>query len=202
MVPKASVPGLGRGSPKTLRFLDIGFGSAARIARYARKPRSKNRLFYGIESEKQRTLVSSRQKNVKLMFGKAEERLKKIPSNSLHVVNMDFFPLTTQEGVVNGFTKQGIPRIELHTRVLFPKLMGEVWRVLKKNGRVCITVPAGAVGEMDIVLFQNGFKESSFTDVPKTQRDATPDMRGHFDLAKTHPDAIPVRMIAVKRVRP
>ena len=194
--------GLGRGSPKSFRFLDVGFGNAERIANYARKKRSKLRLFYGVEQEKQRTLVPSRQKNVKLMYGDVQAKLKKMPSNSLNAVNMDFFPLTAQRIRPNGFTAQGLPRFEATTQVLFPKLMGEIRRVLGKNGRLYLTVPAGAVSEMDAILYENGFKEMHFFNVPESQKNATQAMREHFKLAQTDPSARPVRMVVAKRVKP
>ncbi len=186
-------------SAKRLRMLDIGHGEAQRIARYARRARSKNRFFYGMEKERQFTFVPSRQHNVKLMIGDAEAKLRKLPSRSLDVVNMDFFDLTEASSKIDGFTKQGMPKIRVSTKVLFPTLLKEVKRVLDKNGRLFLTVQAGAVGDIDALLGNHDFIETRFFDVPENQKNATTEMRKHFELAKTKPSARPVRFIAVKR---
>lgn len=184
--------------PKRLKLLDIGFGNAQRIAKYAKRVRSAKRFFYGIEKEKQLTLVPARQHNVKLMIGDAQKKVDKLPSKSLDIINMDFFPLTKINSKVVGGNMHGL--IFNHEVVeVYPKLLASINRVLKKNGRLCLTVPAAAVGDVDAILYKNGFKEIYFYDVPASQKNFTSAMNGHFDLAKNDSSAIPCRVIAVKR---
>jgi SAM-dependent methyltransferase len=180
-----------------LRFLDIGFGNAKRIAACAARPRSSERLFLGIDADpdlkkKLQTLAS--RKNVRLDFAHARAGLAKIPAGSLHVVNMDFPTVIAEmEARLIQYKK---PVIFLHE---FPELLIGAKRVLRRNGRLYVTAPLGGVEPIKAYLQVAGFSEIRHWKLSEKEKNVTASTAEHFRMAKKDPLSTPFRISCVKR---
>ena len=197
MSPLIIIPPAKKPRPKGMRFLDIGFGKAERIASYARRPRSKNRFFMGIETKKRKGVrVPSRQHNVKLVIGDAVKRMKRLKPKSFNVINIDFVPFLRKEAVgVTGLQT----RIEARYVEAMPGLLKEARRVLPEGGRFYITVPFSDALETKVMMEKAGFKQTRADEVPESKMNTTDEMRKHFEYAETDITAMPWRVVGIKR---
>tara|TARA_Y100000310_G_scaffold327497_2_gene393966 strand:- start:1127 stop:1726 length:600 start_codon:yes stop_codon:yes gene_type:complete len=195
--PLIIIPPAKKPRPKGMRFLDIGFGKAERIASYARRPRSKNRFFMGIEAKKRKGVrVPSRQHNVKLVIGDAVKRMKRLKPKSFNVINIDFVPFLRKEAVgVTGLQT----RIEARYVEAMPGLLKEARRVLPEGGRFYITVPFSDALETKVMMEKAGFKQTRADEVPESKMNTTDEMRKHFEYAETDITAMPWRVVGIKR---
>lgn len=187
--------------PKRMRYLEIGFGKAERIARYARQKRSKKRVFRGIDLKKRTgLLVPTRQHNVKLMFGDAAKRMKKLPANSFDVIAMDFAEVLKKKATDTTVGEdKGIVRVRGQYVEAIPGFFAQAKRVLQNNGRIFITMPLSEIVEIESMLRKAGFAEIRHAEVPEKNKNNTYEMRKHFEYAETEYIAMPYLVSAVKR---
>jgi hypothetical protein len=94
-----------------------------------------------------------------------------------------------------GMTRTSFKEIVTQTS---PGLINQIMRVLKKKGRLYITVPAGGISAVDTVLGLAKVDYREFRPVPESKKNSTADMREHFNLAKTDPGARPYYFVVVK----
>ncbi len=124
---------------KKINMLDIGFEDAQKLISFASKRRHKNKKFLGIEWAKSN--LNTRYNNLKLIFGNAISKLRRMEQGSVKVVTADFL---FTEFKINGKESSDV---SLRKNILVEKkfdverlaLMKEVRRVLKSNGRFFVT---------------------------------------------------------------
>ena len=73
---------------RTLLFLDIGFEDAKKIKELAKKHPKKK--FMGVEWVK-KSKLQTRTHNLKLTYGDALSKLRRLPSASVNIITADFF---------------------------------------------------------------------------------------------------------------
>lgn len=156
------------------RVLELGFGDAKRISHLART--HKNIQFLGIELKKGKGF-QMRQHNLKLSFGDALKKIKRLPSKSCDVAYLDAFDLEPigAEKAQYGFFAHS----DLFVK-RFSNFLKDIRRVLLDNGRLHYSLSYGALKEFNLCLKNSGFKITQIGTIPKSRSKTTTDLECAF----------------------
>jgi len=189
-----------RQHPKaTINLLDFGFEDAKGLAYFASKRRHKNKKFMGIGWTKQKGLIT-RRRNLKLVWGDALSKARRIPSESVKIVTSDFL---FSEFKVGGADLTALGRFfEEVTQKMRIELAKQINRILVPNGRFVVTEYNQNIPPMQSVLAAAGF---SYTvkPLPETKFNRTKFLEMISAKLRTNPDLLnqmrPMQIIARKK---
>lgn len=157
---------------KRVSVLDLGFEDAKKLKELAKKKQHAKKRFLGVEWEK-RHKFQTRFHNLKLTYGDALSKLRRLPTASVNVITADFF---FSEFKVNGkeISDHASLRKELSEKYKKRKeaTLKEVSRVLPKNGRFFVLEYGSDLEKTINFLSQNGFVCTK-KPVSKSQMDRT-----------------------------
>ncbi len=142
---------------RRVSVLDLGFEDAKKLRELAKKKQHVKKKFLGVEWEKKQKL-QTRFHNLKLTYGDALSKLKRLPNESVNIITADFF---FSEFKVNGkeISDHASLRKELSEKYKKRKeaTLKEVSRVLPKNGRFFVLEYGVDLEKTISFLNQNGF---------------------------------------------
>lgn len=157
---------------KRVSVLDLGFEDAKKLKELAKKKQHAKKKFLGVEWEK-RHKFQTRFKNLKLTYGDALSKLRRLPSGSVNIITADFF---FSEFKINGkeISDHASLRKQLSEKYKKQKeaTLKEVSRVLPKNGRFFVLEYGLDLEKTISFLNQNGFVCTKKT-VPPNQMHRT-----------------------------
>lgn len=147
--------------PGRMSFLDLGAGSGERVTELAE--RKKKRIIAAIDLRPSRKLEHE-PKGLVVLRKSILNGLKMLPSNSVKVINSDFV-------LYSDITQAGLAEFSRHPAAYRKKILGEVKRVLAKNGRFYITEAMFSKPTILEELRQFGFEVAGITTQvkPKTE---------------------------------
>ncbi|MGI6589789.1 MAG: hypothetical protein ACOX1V_03970 [Candidatus Iainarchaeum sp.] len=157
------------GKKQNTSVLDIGFEDAKKIKELAKKHPKKK--FMGVEWVK-KSKLQTRTHNLKLTYGDALSKLRRLPSASVNIITADFF---FSEFKIKGRELSAFSlRKEMSEKFAKRKAdtLKQVSRVLAKNGRFFV-LEYGADLEKTISLLNNNGFVCTKKPVPKNQMDRT-----------------------------
>ena len=193
---------------KPISLLDLGFADAKRLtALSARHPKKR---FAGIETAKRNDLA--KRPNLKLHWGDAVGKLKRMRSGSVKIVTADFlFSELKTRGPSAGdlgemLDKAGIRLTEGMLGDYYKKrtaIVEQVRRVLVPKGRFVVIEYSANAGIIKRVLENSGFNCRTFP-VPEAEMEKTEILTLVKDLLITNPEQaesiLPMKIVARKRV--
>lgn len=157
---------------KRVSVLDLGFEDAKKLKDLAKKKQHAKKKFLGVEWEK-RQKFQTRFHNLKLTYGDALSKLKRLPSGSVNVITADFF---FSEFKIKGkeISDHASLRKQLAEKYKKQKeaTLREVLRVLPKNGRFFVLEYGRDLDKTIDFLNRNGFVCTKKT-VPQSQMHRT-----------------------------
>ena len=141
--------------PGRIHVLDLGFEDAQRLRELAQRHPEKK--FLGVEWTKGKG-VQTRRHNLKLVWGDALNKLRRLPTGSVNVATMDFllteFKIKGHELHEFGWKQQALAPLFMDRRL---KLLRELRRVLVPNGRLFINEYKGNLPCVTGLLNDAGF---------------------------------------------
>lgn len=142
---------------KRVSVLDLGFEDAKKLKEIAKKKQHAKKKFLGVEWTK-REKFNTRFHNLKLTYGDALSKLRRLPNGSINVITADFF---FSEFKVNGreLSEHASLRKEVSEKYKKQKeaTLKEISRVLPKNGRFFVLEYGADLEKTISFLNQNGF---------------------------------------------
>ena len=157
---------------KRVSVLDLGFEDAKKLKELAKKKQHAKKKFLGVEWEK-RHKFQTRFHNLKLTYGDALSKLRRLPNGSVNVITADFF---FSEFKMNGreLSEHSSLRKEMSEKYIKRKeaTLKEVSRVLPKNGRFFVLEYGVDLEKTISFLNNNGFVCTKKL-VPKSQMHRT-----------------------------
>lgn len=157
---------------RRVSLLDLGFEDAKKLRELAKKKQHAKKKFLGVEWVK-REKFNTRTHNLKLIYGDALSKLRRLPPSSVNVITADFF-----------FSEFKIKGREISTHASLRKVhdakynkqkaetVKQVSRVLRKNGRFFVLEYGVDLEKTISFLNSNGFVCTK-KPVPKSQMDRT-----------------------------
>jgi hypothetical protein len=142
---------------KRVSVFDLGFEDAKKLRELAKKKQHAKKKFLGVEWVK-REKLNTRFHNLKLTYGDALSKLKRMAPSSVNVITADFF---FSEFKINGkeISDHSSLRKKLNDKYQKRKIdtLKEVKRVLLPNGRFFVIEYGLDLEKTVALLTQNGF---------------------------------------------
>jgi len=168
-------------------LLDVGFEDAQKLVSFARKKSHRNKRFMGVEWTKQENL-RTRYHNLKLTYGDALSKLKRLPAASVKIITADFlfteFKIGGKESSDFGWRRASVETAYEKQRV---NVMKQVARVLLPNGRFIVTEYAENASITVRLLKDAGFEVYSVP-LKESEVRGTKFMEMILDRLKKHPE--------------
>ncbi|MBI2529747.1 MAG: hypothetical protein HYW05_01215 [Candidatus Diapherotrites archaeon] len=185
----------------TINLLDLGFEDAKGLTYFASKRQHKNKKFMGIEWTKQKGLMTRRH-NLKLVWGDALNKLRRLPSESVKIITADFlfteFKVGGFDPSVLGWRSTFFEKEFQNQRIEVAK---QIKRILVPNGRFVITEYNDNLRPTQEILNASGF---SYTIKPlsETKFSRTTFLGKISNYLEKNPElkdkVKPMRIIAIK----
>ncbi len=151
-------------------LVDLGFGDAGFLKNIASKVKGREKRFLGIErTEQGQKGVVTRQHNLKLVFGGALKKLRKLQANSVGFITMNFLV----DALVPRIMRLEKTEIPLVRGQMVKEIMHEAHRVLGQNGRIVITEYKSRLGAVMDAVTGQGFGVLVFGPVPENPKTTT-----------------------------